>query len=291
MATFSQKEMDQLRTQMYSGFVKKSVPRYEMRGAGSGRARRQTGYSQVTNFDAYNSGLLGRARDAAGIRNVNSDNEIRRIYDYIAGYKPPAPAAPAAPAPVQATPAPSTPTNQYQSQVASLTASIQRQQQENARAQAAAQAAADQRAAAARQAAQKDYQSQLSAMQNLYASNLQSTKDQFGLQISGLQTDYGKQISGLQSNISGLQGTISDNAKAYQQNIADQAAQFKAEQQTMATNQERARLAGATPELKLQQSADQKIGGTTTFKKRLGTQFNAPTYGSLATIKSGILNI
>ena len=105
MATFSQKEMDQLRTQMYSGFVKKSVPRYEMRGAGSGRARRQTGYSQVTNFDAYNSGLLGRARDAAGIRNVNSDNEIRRIYDYIAGYKPPAPAAPpAAPAPVQATP-------------------------------------------------------------------------------------------------------------------------------------------------------------------------------------------
>ena len=262
MATFSQKEMNQLRTQMYSGFVKKSVPRYEMRGAGSGRARRQTGYSQVTNFDAYNSGLLGRARDAAGIRNVNSDNEIRRIYDYIAGYKPPAPAAPAAPAPVQATPAPSTPTNQYQSQVASLTASIQRQQQENAQAQAGARAAADQRAAAARQAAQKDYQSQLSAMQNLYASNLQSTKDQFGLQISGLQ-----------------------------KSMTDQAADFKTQQQTMATNQERARLAGATPELKLQQSADQKIGGTTTFKKRVGTQFNAPTYGSLATIKSGILNI
>ena len=93
MATFSQKEMDQLRTQMYSGFVTKSVPRYEMRGAGSGRARRQTGYSQVTNYDAYNDGLLGRARDAAGIKNVNKDDEIRRIYDYIAGYKPPAAAA------------------------------------------------------------------------------------------------------------------------------------------------------------------------------------------------------
>ena len=66
MAQFTPEEMNQLRTQMYSGFVKKSVPRYEMRGAGSGRARRQTGYDQVTNYDAYNYGLLGRARDAAG---------------------------------------------------------------------------------------------------------------------------------------------------------------------------------------------------------------------------------
>ena len=183
-------------------------------------------------------------------------------YIYKTKTKPkPAPKKPAS-APVKATPAKSTPTNQYQSQIAALTASIEKQQQENARAQAAAQAAAERRAAAARQAAQKDYQSQLSAMQNLYASNLQSTKDQFGLQISGLQ-----------------------------KSMTDQAADFKAQQQTMATNQERARLAGATPELKLQQSADQKIGGTTTFKKRVGTQFNAPTYGSLATIKSGTLNI
>ncbi|MDC6475508.1 hypothetical protein PQZ37_00715 [bacterium] len=261
---FSQKEMEQLRTQMYSGFLTKSVPRYEWRGAGKdGRSYRQTGYRNVTNYDAYNDGLLGRARDAVGIKNVNNADEIRRIYDYIGGYQAPAPAAPkAAPAPVKATPASSKPTNQYQSQIASLTASIKKQQKENARAQAAAQAAADKRAAAARKAAQKDYQSQLSAMQNLYASNLQSTKDKFGLQISGLQ-----------------------------QSITDQAADFKAQQQTMATNQERARLAGATPELKLQQSADQKIGGTTTFKKRLGTQYNAPFYGSLATIKSGTLNI
>ncbi len=249
---FSRKEMEQLRTQMYSGFVTKSVPRYEWRGAGKdGRSRRQTGYSQVTNYDAYNSGLLGRARDAVGIKNVNNADEIRRIYDYIGGYQAPAPATKAAAAPVQATSASSTPTNQYQSQIASLTASIKKQQEDNARAQAVAS-----------KAAQKDYQSQLSAMQNLYESNLQSTKDQFGLQISGLQ-----------------------------KSMTDQAADFKAQQQTMATNQERARLAGATPELKLQQSADQKIGGTATFKKRVGTQFNAPSYGSLATIKSGTLNI
>lgn len=103
MAQFTPEEMNQLRTQMYGGFVKKSVPRYEMRGAGSGRARRQTGYNQVTNYDAYNYGLLGRARDAAGIKKVNKDDEIRRIYDFIGGYQPPAQAAapaPAAPAPL-----------------------------------------------------------------------------------------------------------------------------------------------------------------------------------------------
>ena len=105
MAKFTTEEMDQLRTQMYGGFVQKSVPRYEMRGAGSGRAKRQTGYQQVTNYDAYNTGLLGRARDAAGIKNVNKADEIRRIYDFIGGYQPPAQAAapaPAAPAPSKA---------------------------------------------------------------------------------------------------------------------------------------------------------------------------------------------
>ena len=122
MAQFSQKEMDQLRTQMYSGFVTKSVPRYEWRGAGrDGRARRQTGYKQVTNYDAYNDGLLGRARDAAGIKNVNSDDEIRRIYDFIGGYKPPAPAAPA---PKAAAPAPKPISNPYKEQSSALLKTI-----------------------------------------------------------------------------------------------------------------------------------------------------------------------
>ena len=90
---FSTAEMNQLRTQMYNGFVTRSIPRYEMRGAGDGRRSRQVGYRQVTNYNAYNSGLLGRARDAAGIRNVNNDDEIRRIYDFIGGYQSPSAAA------------------------------------------------------------------------------------------------------------------------------------------------------------------------------------------------------
>ena len=128
-------------------------------------------------------------------------------------------------------------------------------------------------------------------MQGLFASDLQKSKDQFGLQIKGLETGYGSQISGLQSNISGLKGTISDNAAAYQQNIADQGAQFKTEQQTMLINQERARQAGATPRLRLQEAQDMKQAGTKNFKKRFGNQFNPTAYGSLASIKSGTLNI
>ncbi len=219
------------------------------------QAAQKKGYI-LTGYEPY---TLRSNRRGGGFDDTRFDMPI---YGRDPAVAAPAPPPAPAPAPPVRPSTPTTPTNNYQSQIASLTASIQQQQQENARAQAAAQAAADQRAAAARQAAQKDYQSQLSSMQNLYASNLQSTKDQFGLQISGLQ-----------------------------KSMTDQAADFKTQQQTMATNQERARLAGATPELKLQQSADQKIGGTTTFKKRLGTQFNAPTYGSLATIKSGTLNI
>ena len=192
-------------------------------------------------------------------------------------------AAKPAPKPVAAITNPSNTTpagKKYQSQIAALTASIAAQKKQAVAAQAAAQ-----------ETSQAKYQSQLSEMQSLYASNLQSTKNQFGLQIKGLQTGYGKQIAGLQSSVSGLQTTISDNAAAYQQNIADQAAQFKAEQQTMMTNQERARLAGATPQLRLQEAQDMKQAGTKTFKKRIGSQFNPTAYGSLAAIKSGTLNI
>lgn len=145
-------------------------------------------------------------------------------------------------------------TSKYTSQIDSLTKQLQSSQSD------ASTAAANYRAAQARASA--DYGSRLGSMQNLYASNLQSTKDQFGLQISGLQKD-----------------------------MATQATEFKAQQQTMATNQERARLAGATPELQLQESTDQKSGGTKAFKRRVGTQFNSSAYGSLASIKSGTLNI
>ena len=139
MAQFTPEEMNQLRTQMYGGFVKKSIPRYEMKGAGSGRRSVQTGYQQVTNYDAYNSGLLGRARDAAGIKKVNKDDEIRRIYDFIGGYQAPAAAAatpPAAPAPLM--PQISAASQQYRADTQALSDKIAKQQADFDASQAAA---------------------------------------------------------------------------------------------------------------------------------------------------------
>ena len=263
-------------------------------------------------YESLNYGAGPQDRLVATYTNDFDDNhddfdakyDVKKYGIYKKAQAAPAPApkpAPPAPAPLAAISNPSNTTaagKQYQSQIAALTASLKAQQQQSKAAQQKQAANAQQQQAAAAAALQKTYQSQVSKMQGLFASNLQSTKDQFGLQIKGLKTGYGSQISGLQSNISGLQsnisglkGTISDNAAAYQQNIADQGAQFKTEQQTMLINQERARQAGATPRLRLQEAQDMKQAGTKNFKKRIGSQFNPTAYGSLASIKSGTLNI
>ena len=140
MAQFTPEEMNQLRTQIYGGFVQKSVPRFEMRGGGKdGRRKVQTGYKKVTNYDAYNTGLLGRARDAAGIKKVNKDDEIRRIYDFIGGYQAPAPAAAtpaAAPAPLM--PQISAASQKYQADAQALSDKIAQQQADFNASQAAA---------------------------------------------------------------------------------------------------------------------------------------------------------
>ena len=89
------KTLDSLRNDIYAGFRTKSVPRYEMRGAGrDGRRRVQTGYDQQFNANYYRDhpgwGSIG---DKLGI-NINSQNDVRQLFDYVNGYKPPAKAAP-----------------------------------------------------------------------------------------------------------------------------------------------------------------------------------------------------
>ena len=87
------KYLDSLRNDIYGGFKTKSVPRYDMRGAGSGRRLVQTGYGQQFDANYYkeHTGWRGIG-DKLGI-NINSKNDVRQLYDYVNGYKPPAPAA------------------------------------------------------------------------------------------------------------------------------------------------------------------------------------------------------
>jgi len=224
MAKFSKKELNQLRTQVYSGFVTKSVPRYEMRGAGrDGRGMRQTGYQNVTNFAAYNSGLLGKAARAAGIKNVNKTDEIRRIYDYIMGYQAPAKKKAAAPVQQAATPVqPSQASQDFRKESQALLDQARAERQKFATDQAnAAQAAAAQRA-----------------------------KD--------------------------------EAARVEREKIATQ---------TAAARSGNERIASRSANLQIQPaSTTPQTAGTQPFKRRK-LQFNAPNYGGVGSIMSGILNI
>ena len=96
-------QMNKLRNDVYGGYKAKlsGSPRYEMKGAGSGRRSVQTGYhAPGTNFDYYKSHAGWSAIGAKlGISNINSQNDVRQLYDFVNGYKPPAAAAPAAAAP------------------------------------------------------------------------------------------------------------------------------------------------------------------------------------------------
>ena len=93
-------QMNKLRNDVYGGYKTKDIARYEMRGAGSGRRNVQTGYQSVFNGDYYkNHAGWSAIGSKLGISNINSQNDARQLYDFVNGYRPPAPAAAAAPAP------------------------------------------------------------------------------------------------------------------------------------------------------------------------------------------------
>jgi hypothetical protein len=133
-------QMDKLRNDVYGGFKTKDVARYEMRGAGSGRSSVQTGYDSVFNKDYYREHAgWSSIGDKLGI-NINSQNDVRQLYDFVNGYKPPAaataPAAPAAPAPLM--PQISAASQQYRADTQALSDKIAKQQADFNASQAAA---------------------------------------------------------------------------------------------------------------------------------------------------------
>ncbi len=120
----SSKHRDRLMSDVYGGYKTRTMPRYETRGAGKdGRRRVQTGYREVFNPGYYNDNNNGweAIKSAVGIKRVNSTDEVRRLYDYVSGYKPPAPAAPA---PKAAAPAPKPISNPYKEQSSALLKTI-----------------------------------------------------------------------------------------------------------------------------------------------------------------------
>ena len=83
----SQKEHEQLLGDVYAGYKQRSIPKYEMRGAGDGRASVQTGYQDVTNFDYYDNNEKWTAiADELGIGSINSEQELGTMAHYVASY-------------------------------------------------------------------------------------------------------------------------------------------------------------------------------------------------------------
>ncbi len=84
-------QMNKLRNDVYGGYKTKDVPKYAMRGAGSGRRNVQTGYQSVFNGDYYkNHAGWSAIGGKLGISNINSENDARQLYDFVNRYQPPA---------------------------------------------------------------------------------------------------------------------------------------------------------------------------------------------------------
>ena len=79
-------QLEHLQAQVYKGFKTGERPRYEMRGAGDGRAKVQTGYSTYTNFDAYDDGPWKDIANEIGISNINKERELGQMYNYVQNY-------------------------------------------------------------------------------------------------------------------------------------------------------------------------------------------------------------
>ena len=97
----SQKHRDRLMNDVYSGYKTRSVSVRGRRGKyGYGKSTTK----EVPFYDYYNGRGWDEVGRQIGIKNVNSTDEIRRLYDYMHGYKPQAPKAAPAPAPKPAAP-------------------------------------------------------------------------------------------------------------------------------------------------------------------------------------------
>lgn len=100
-------QLNKLRNDVYGGYKTRATPKYETRGAGrDGMRKVQTGYDQTFDADYYKSHPgWSKIGDKLGI-NINSQNDVRQLYDSVSGYQPPAAAAspaPDAPAPLMPT--------------------------------------------------------------------------------------------------------------------------------------------------------------------------------------------
>lgn len=119
-------QLNKLRNDIYGGYKTTTTDTYGRTGRNT-RGKTGTSSSLNSNYYQTHAGWRGVA-GKLGISNINSENDVRQMYDFVSGYRPPAPAA--APAPAPAAPAPLMPqisaaSQQYRAETAARETAIQ----------------------------------------------------------------------------------------------------------------------------------------------------------------------
>ena len=178
----STKHRDMLMNDVYGGYKTKTVSVKGRRGKyGYGPSTTK----QVVNHDYYNGGGWDAIKGAVGINKVNSTDEIRRLYDYVSGYKPPAPAAPTP----TAAPIPKAPSISFKQEVAKINS---------------------------------QYQSENKRLTDLVSSQMQAYNNQaaafdkrFGDQQNAFNKSLGDQQARFDSSINNLNNRVANASNAY----------------------------------------------------------------------------
>jgi hypothetical protein len=237
------------------------------------------------------SELWAKIAKEIGLKKVDSENDLRQMYDYVLGYKPPAPAAPAPKPVAKSTPAPTTPTNTYQTQISQLQSTL-----------GTTQTALD-KAIADAQESTKSYQSLINNLKLGFGNQLAAAQTNYNTQTQELIKKYGLEIGGLKTNFA---NQFAQQASAYDTKIAQQAADFKTrfegqeasfaerlakQQKGFDVSMANQSIAGRAPNLQIgsSQTGSPQQGGTAGFRRR-PVQFNIPAYAGLS-INSGNINI
>jgi len=117
--SMSEKHRSRLMADVYGGIKTRQVT---TRGRPTRYGYGKSFTQDVPFYDYYNGRGWDEVGKHIGIKNVNSTDEVRRLYDYMHGYKPPAPAPKPAAAPKAAAPKPAS--NPYKEQSSALLKTI-----------------------------------------------------------------------------------------------------------------------------------------------------------------------
>jgi hypothetical protein len=174
--------LGQLRDDVYGGY--KQTSSTERVRTGKDSYGNKTTNSLNTDYYRQHGGWSSVA-DHIGIKSINSNNDIRAMYDYVSGYKPPAPAAPTP----TAAPVPKAPSISFNQEVAQINSQYQ--------------------------AENKRLTDLISSQTRAYNDQAAAFDKRFGEQQSAFDKSLGDQQDRFDSSINNLNNRVANASNAY----------------------------------------------------------------------------